>query len=65
MTSARLASPAAFHLPERQATSPADDLLPSAGDFFNTWIGKPEPRAVVAPRRDYGPQYNGVGECPF
>ena len=53
MTPARFASPAACSaiLPERQATSPADDLSPSAGDFFNTWIGKPEPRAAVV--RDF------------
>lgn len=31
--------------------------------FVNTWIA--EPARTFTPRPDYGPQYNGVGECPF
>lgn len=31
--------------------------------FLNTWVSAP-PRIVIT-RPDYGPQYNGVGECPF
>lgn len=74
MTSARFASPAArsTSLPVgRRANSPADDLLPSAGAFYSAeafvseWIGAPANIHINPPRPDYGPQYNGVGECPF
>ena len=33
----------------------------SAAAFVDTWIAAPVRVAPV----DYGPQYNGVGECPF
>lgn len=33
----------------------------SAAAFVDTWIAAPRKVSPV----DYGPQYNGVGECPF
>lgn len=71
MTSAIYASPAACSiLPVgRRANSPADDILPSAGAFSDAaafvdqWIAAPARQPITRP--DYGPQYNGVGECPF
>lgn len=35
----------------------------SISTFVDTWVSAPV--RVIAPRIDYGPQYNGVGECPF
>ena len=31
--------------------------------FVDMWVSAP--LRTIAPRPDYGPQYNGVGECPF
>ena len=36
----------------------------SAAAFVDTWIAAPR-RIAPQPRPDYGPKYNGVGECPF
>ena len=34
--------------------------------FLSTWIARPAPSLYVnPPRPEYGPQYNGIGECPF
>lgn len=46
------------------ADSPAAGAFYSAQAFVDTWIAAP--RKPIQPQRiDYGPQYNGVGECPF
>lgn len=71
MTSAFNATPAACSiLPVgRRANSATDETSPSVAAFYsaaafvNTWVSAP-PRTVTT-RPDYGPQYNGVGECPF
>ena len=46
------------------AFSPAVGAFHSAAAFVDTWIAAPR-RIAPQPRPDYGPKYNGVGECPF
>ena len=73
MTSSRNASPAVCSnlLPERQATPATvcalrgSQAFYSAEAFVSEWIGAPANIHINPPRPDYGPQYNGVGECPF
>lgn len=69
MTSARYASPAACSdlLPERQATDGGiEQCSASVLSFLAKWIAPQPSRLYInPPRREYGQQYNGVGECPF
>lgn len=46
------------------ASSPAAGAFSSAALFVDTWISAPR-KPFQQQRIDYGPQYNGVGECPF
>lgn len=51
----------------RQATPPAVGASRGPELFIAEWIAKPAQSSLYVnpPRPDYGPQYNGVGECPF
>lgn len=51
------------------AYSPISAALPrpqGVEAFLSEWIAPQRSRVYAnPPRLDYGPQYNGVGECPF
>lgn len=71
MVAAPLSPQPARHAPVfpptvRQANSlgaSASGAFYSAEAFVDAWVS-PRPKAP-ATRPDYGPQYNGIGECPF
>ena len=61
MTSARNASPAAFHLPERQATSPADCASRGPGAFYAVAAASGFGPADVPP---FNPSREGCDSIP-
>lgn len=50
--------------PPAGASSHQPEVPYSVAAFVDTWIAAPR-KATAQPRIDFGPQYNGVGECPF